>query len=247
MTVAEIIQRLTMWKADFSAIADAAPEIRIHFAAGDVLLGGYSFDVKGYDRARVHRFEMLAGQLGRVIDKWGPEVCPDRILQAFAPDDMFFALLFELPRGHKELEPQVSEVIHTSSLNRAPEAAVTVIDMLLDYAYQQAEEGASALSQNGPLFTASTDRSHAEDFTSVMWYGKRYEFTPGAQAESIRALWQAFENGGHSLNQETIAAKVDSQNKKFRLRVVFRGHPALGTMIKSPRKGVFLLAAPDSR
>ena len=87
--------------------------------------------------------------------------------------------------------------------------------------------------------------SHSEDFTSVIWYGKMYEFTPGNQAESIKVLWKEWEKGRHSLSETTIGEKIVSSSDKFRLDIVFRGHPAWGTMIQKVNKGVFRLGKPN--
>jgi hypothetical protein len=95
--------------------------------------------------------------------------------------------------------------------------------------------------------------SHSTDFTSVNWFGTQYSFTKGQQAEAVRVLWTAWENGGHSLSQETISGIIKSDDNRFQLRKVFRQkggdakgqqHPAWGTMIKEASKGVYMLAKP---
>ena len=97
--------------------------------------------------------------------------------------------------------------------------------------------------------------THSPDFTSVNWFGTRYTFAKGNQAESVRALWGAWEGGGHSLSQETIGSRVGSQTDRFELAKVFRRkaagggyqpHPAWGTMIRSDSKGSYRLTPPDS-
>ena len=96
--------------------------------------------------------------------------------------------------------------------------------------------------------------SHSPDFTSVDWFGIRYEFSKGQAAETVRLLWQAWENGAHSLTLETIAAGVGSDANRFQLSKVFRSrkkeesgydrHPALGTMIQESTKGAYRLVEP---
>lgn len=91
---------------------------------------------------------------------------------------------------------------------------------------------------------------HAEDFTWVIWYGQRYTFTKGNQAESVKALWESWERSGRrdgcGLSQATIKEKVESSDDEFRLAPVFRGHPAWKTMIRPSGKGAFALYSPES-
>jgi len=86
--------------------------------------------------------------------------------------------------------------------------------------------------------------SHAPDFTSVNWFGVKYEFSKGQQSNSVKHLWHAWENGGHSLSQEMIGDRIGSEARPFRLSPVFRGHPAWGTMIQRGKKGVYRLVPP---
>ncbi|MHB1157675.1 MAG: hypothetical protein ACYC26_12680 [Phycisphaerales bacterium] len=94
--------------------------------------------------------------------------------------------------------------------------------------------------------------THSEDFTSVEWFGTRYDFAKGNQAESVRVLWTEWEKGGHSLSEKTIGEKIESSAEHFRLVHVFRSkdnkmHSAWGTMIVSSGKGVFSLNSPNHR
>jgi hypothetical protein len=96
------------------------------------------------------------------------------------------------------------------------------------------------------------ETAHSDDFTSVNWYSTQYQFTTGLQAESVRLLWEAWENGTPSLSEQTIREKTGSCNDRFRLEHVFKptnkstgrreAHPAWGTMIRRVRKGVFALS-----
>lgn len=120
--------------------------------------------------------------------------------------------------------------------------------------------GASESVDSAGTGEAGDCPSHSPDFTSVWWYGKRYTFSKGNQAQAVGALWQAWEQGGQSLTQETIAEKCGSQAERFELRKVFRRrvncrngqkeyqqHPAWGTMIQGEGKGVYRLVPPPGR
>jgi len=104
--------------------------------------------------------------------------------------------------------------------------------------------------------TPETPRpTHSPDFTSVDWFGTRYTFAKGNQAESVRVLWEAWASGGHSLSQETIGDRIGSTAARFELSKVFRRktadggyepHPAWGTMIQQDSKGSYRLVPPKS-
>ena len=103
---------------------------------------------------------------------------------------------------------------------------------------------------------ADDEPSHSPDFTSANWYGTRYTFAKGDQAETIRVLWEAWEAGGHSLSQESIGEKICSKADRFELRKVFRTrqedggyspHPAWGTMIRQSTKGSYCFEKPKKR
>lgn len=85
--------------------------------------------------------------------------------------------------------------------------------------------------------------SHSDDFTSVCWFGKRYQFTMGQQAAAVRALWEAWATGGHSLSELTIGEKVDSGNDHFRLIHVFRNRKGKGyhSVLRQLRWGLAVL------
>jgi len=90
--------------------------------------------------------------------------------------------------------------------------------------------------------------SHSEDFTSVDWFGQRYEFSRGQQADCVKVLWEEWERGEHSLGQDTIAESIGTEARRFRLDHVFRlrdgsrrMHPAWGTMIVRVSEGVYRL------
>ena len=104
--------------------------------------------------------------------------------------------------------------------------------------------------------TPPSQPTHSADFTSVDWFGVKYEFAKGLQAECVRVLWKAWENRTPSLSEKTIGEEAGSSSDRFRLDHVFKpankktrkreAHPAWGTMIVRAGKGVFRLAARDS-
>lgn len=104
--------------------------------------------------------------------------------------------------------------------------------------------------------TKANPLGHSPDFTTVDWFGTRYTFAKGNQARAIGVLWEAWENGGHGLTQETIGERIASSADRFELRKTFRQrkpeggygpHPAWKTMIQPDGKGNFRLVEPNSR
>jgi hypothetical protein len=101
-----------------------------------------------------------------------------------------------------------------------------------------------------------TKPTHSEDFTSVNWFGVKYQFTKGLQAESVRLLWEAWENDTPSLSEKTIGERAGSSSDRFRLEHVFKPankktgkrepHRAWGAMIVRAGKGLFKLADSES-
>ena len=98
--------------------------------------------------------------------------------------------------------------------------------------------------ENRHRLTADVYMKPGSDFLNFAWGMQRFEFKKGRQAQAVRVLWEAWENGRSSLTQETIADAAGSDATNFRVADVFRGHPALNTLIISPSKGVFRLAPP---
>ncbi len=115
--------------------------------------------------------------------------------------------------------------------------------------------GAAAGAQNKP--PAPKQCEHSEDYTSVIWFGARYEFTK-TQAACVKLLWAEWEKGGLALAEETVAEMIGSESSSFRLFHTFRMkkkskmtkrvgkttvHRTWGTMIVPAGKGKFRLAA----
>lgn len=73
-------------------------------------------------------------------------------------------------------------------------------------------------------------RRHTADFAAVVWDGQHYSFT-SAQAAAVRLLWEAYEQGLYDVRHESLASAVGSD--RTRMKNLFRGHPAWGTMIVS--------------
>lgn len=87
--------------------------------------------------------------------------------------------------------------------------------------------------------------THSPDFHSVNWFGTRYEFT-GQQAACVRVLWEAWKTGCPAVGGVTVLEAAGSDAE--RLLLVFRDHPAWGTMIvPGERKGNYQLNAPAAQ
>jgi len=114
-----------------------------------------------------------------------------------------------------------------------------------------------AVVRRGPVHvednppTVQPDFAHADDFTWVLFAGTKYEFKKGNQAESVRALWEAWERGGRrngcGLGEKAIGMKCGSSDNDFRLAHVFRRHTTWRGLIRPVSKGVFALFLPESR
>jgi hypothetical protein len=82
---------------------------------------------------------------------------------------------------------------------------------------------------------------HSDDYRSVNWYGTTYEFTTN-QAICVEKLWRHWILGGLSVSADAMTGDAMATT---RLDVVFRDHPAWGTMITSGMtKGTYRLAEP---
>lgn len=89
--------------------------------------------------------------------------------------------------------------------------------------------------------------SHGDDFSWVVWYGVKYQFT-NDQAAIVKLLWEQWEKsgrrGGCGLGVNAIAVKINAPDG-FRLPATFRKNPALGSMIQSVGKGQYALCPPE--
>ena len=113
------------------------------------------------------------------------------------------------------------------------------------------EDGATLDSQqaNNEKITPDTDRAtHAPDFSSVNWFGIVYTFTP-KQRSVIADLWQAWQDGYDAIGQDALLHEAESDCS--RLRDLFLGNPAWGTMVvqakfRGGRAGQYCLNVPSN-
>lgn len=142
--------------------------------------------------------------------------------------------------------------ILTTGFSRVVGSIDTLRDAMLAGGSARENAGTSTATTH---VESAAPASHSEDFTSVNWFGTRHTFSKGLQAESVRALWAAWQNGNHSLSQATIAEKIGTSADDFQLSKVFRRrrsdgpgyeqHPAWGTMIQREEKGTYSLVPCD--
>jgi hypothetical protein len=87
-------------------------------------------------------------------------------------------------------------------------------------------------------------QSHSEDFRVVLWFGRRYTFTP-SQASVIAVLWNAWESGLLDVGQADLLAAAGSDCTRLQDLFKRRGqmHPAWGVLIVvGERLGSYRLA-----
>lgn len=82
------------------------------------------------------------------------------------------------------------------------------------------------------------DFIHSNDFRSVKCNGKEYHLTK-TQASVIKRLYEYHQKGIGSVHQDTLLEKADVYST--RIRDVFKGSKALGTLVISHGKGYFHL------
>ncbi len=106
---------------------------------------------------------------------------------------------------------------------------------------QTASSRTAADPSTGAGPSAPDECAHSDDFASVRWFGAVYDFTPN-QAKCVAVLWDHWKRGGLAVSSQMIrdTAEVEAE----RLDVVFRNHPAWGTMIVAAVKGSYRLAKP---
>jgi hypothetical protein len=75
--------------------------------------------------------------------------------------------------------------------------------------------------------------------------GVRYTFPQPRQAHAIKLLMEERERAGgvdgHGMREKTLGELIGSQSDNFRILEVFRGHPALRTVLRKTGKGVWAL------
>jgi hypothetical protein len=94
-----------------------------------------------------------------------------------------------------------------------------------------------------PAVAEASCARHSPDFKQVHWFGTDYTFT-GSQAEVVKMLWEAWEDGVRGIGQAALLEGADSTAD--RLRDLFRKHPAWQTMIRTVERATFSLSEPQS-
>jgi hypothetical protein len=74
--------------------------------------------------------------------------------------------------------------------------------------------------------------AHSPDFRSVRWADEEFSFTVN-QAPVVRLLHENWQSGTPDVGDETLLSEVDPEAPPARLSVLFRDHPAWGTLIVS--------------
>lgn len=107
------------------------------------------------------------------------------------------------------------------------------------------------------LVSRQPDCDHAPDFSTVRWYGKKYNFASGQQRGIVALLWEQWESDLGGLSKDYLHERCGGAgpSKNFRINKVFeidggRGgvHPAWTDGMIGPHdelKGVFCLKKPD--
>lgn len=91
--------------------------------------------------------------------------------------------------------------------------------------------------------------AHSSDFSSVMWQGRTYMFTP-KQRLVVAALWRAWEQGYDWVGTAALLDAAESEQQQVRRLFDNGRHPAWGTMIVPGHVaggplGSFRLAVPE--
>lgn len=134
---------------------------------------------------------------------------------------------------HKKLSPLAVKIL--------PEQALVKNQRKADFE-KMFEEFSAKLTQTEQEKELDKPTRHSVDFRSVHWLGTDYNFTP-PQAAAVELLWKAWENKTPDIGGDTLAEKIGSEAK--RPRDIFKGHPALGSMIKKGNtKGSYRLIEP---
>jgi hypothetical protein len=99
------------------------------------------------------------------------------------------------------------------------------------------------------LFGVPQECMHNDTFSECRWRGTPYEFPDVAQAQVVRLLWRAWEEGKPGLrgpvifdSPEGIVADTDASW----VSDLFKNHPAWGAMIDE-QGGLFTLTGPPPR
>lgn len=89
----------------------------------------------------------------------------------------------------------------------------------------------------------SSQVAHAGDFNWLVARGTTYKFKKGHQASVIALLYESWERSGRKdgcgLSEETLTGEVASGITGLRIARLFKGHPALGGILKSAGRGTW--------
>jgi hypothetical protein len=86
-----------------------------------------------------------------------------------------------------------------------------------------------------------SDVSHADDFRSIVWFGKPYTFTR-KQAGCVACLWEAWERRRPGVSKEVLIRACQSDGND--VKDIFKGSPAWRKIIVSPQQGLYCLKPP---
>lgn len=170
-----------------------------------------------------------------------------------------------IPRFRDNIERQYNDITkQTARIGQISEPIGEIIVLKgsieklaedLRYCVRVAKEADLARTkQNGkkvksPKAKKKPGYTHSEDYSSVVWFGKTYNFTK-TQALCVKHLWSEWEKSeGLSLSEKTIGEKIGSAADNYKLKHTFRvkrnnkscQHPAWEKMIVSSGKGLFCL------
>jgi len=224
------------------------------------------FEIDGERKVRPHEAKFFQSRRLSIAERYvriaiihdfayenGPIINPDESSLVDHPQELLETLLrystyFVISEGF----PKVVKGISAKDRNIAKEWFREVMDHLQTWLTTTAIN--TSPDVGAPVPTPQTP-THSPDFVSVDWYGTRYEFSKGNQAQAVRVLWEAWKSGGHSLTQEKIGEKIESAADRFDLAKTFRkrkhgcgyeSHPAWRTMIQQASKGSYRLTPPES-
>jgi hypothetical protein len=97
---------------------------------------------------------------------------------------------------------------------------------------------------NSPLSPEHFIPNDGDDYSSVLWNGKTFHFSP-EQARVVRVLHKAFKDGMPEMHQDRIASAL-SYSGIFRIEKIFRRgnepHPAFNSLIKKVGPATYRLA-----
>ena len=120
----------------------------------------------------------------------------------------------------------------------APEQAEAELRHLRAWAVRHVSLGTAEIEN----LTNLNQCSHADDFSVVTWCGERFAFDGDKQRQAVRVLWADWiKTRGAGLRDLTIGERIDHDSDRFRLANLFRGHAALGRMIRKRGRGSWAL------